>query len=863
MALTKKNILLLVFGISLLLPIFTWIISIYSHYRLSFSFSSFIQLHVSNPAIFIVDLIPVITTLIASYLYDKWETFKKEHNKIQSDINFLKGTIDKVSTFAEKIGNGDYDYEFSVTEDSDLLSKSIQNLRDKLYESNKQESVRNWMMLGKDQISNILRIHNDLDKLSYEVLATIIEYVKVTQGAFYILDEEKNVLNINASYAYNRKKYIQKEIKIGEGLVGQAAVERDIIHRTEIPDNYITITSGIIGDKKPQSLLIVPLITEDKLQGTLELASLNTFTQVEIEFLKEIGEIVARAIFNLKITSKTEKLLKESQQMTAELKENEEMLRQNAEEMSLTQEELERTNTQLEKKIQEVNQSQSRLYALLENASELILIYDERKELKYVSPSAIRLLGYTEDELMNGKFFDRVNFKGQQILEKLFEDLLSNPLETQTVNYSYLHKEGHRIYLESKGRNLLKDPAIAGLILNTSDITERKRAEKEQRMRGQMQSLSENSPDIIIRLDPRGQIFYNNPVIEQFTGIPYEQFYRKNLSEIGLHPDIITKFTDLIKRVSKSKEKIQAELTFTAVDGEKIMFANAIPEFNEEKVLETILLVLHDITEAKQNELMIKEKNQKITESINYAQRIQTCILPNNKLLQTYFKKSFIFYKPKDVVSGDFPWLYPDGDIVYVAAIDCTGHGVPGAMLSMIGYFIINQVVSQKEEFSAGQILDQMHSGVRKILRQDQADASARDGMDIALCKVNYKTNVLEYSGAHRPLYLIRDGELQEFKGTRSAIGGIPREGTEEQNFKNYVINIKEGDSIYFFSDGLPDQFGGDEGRKYSSKRIKELVVENHKEDIANIHKVFREDYKKWLGNGKQIDDVLLIGIRF
>lgn len=859
----KRKIVLAVFGISFLIPLMVWIISIYSYYRLTLSLSSIGYLHVMNPSVWVVDLIPFIITFLASKVFDKWEEVKKDYSKLNEDLYAQTDTIQKVSTFAEKIGNGEYDYYFEVKDDSDTLSKSIQNLRDKLYESNKQESVRNWMMMGKDRISNILRMHNDLNKLSYEVLVALIKYVEVVQGAFYVLDEEKNILSIHASYAYNRKKYLEKEIKIGEGLVGQAAIERDIVHRTEIPEDYVTITSGILGDKKPSSILIVPLITEEKLQGALELASFKKFSKVEIEFLKEIGEIVARAIFNLKITSKTELLLKESQQMTYELKENEETLRQNAEEMRLTQEELEKTNTQLEKKIEEVNQSQNRLYSLLENASELILIYDEDKKLKYVSPSAIRILGYSEEELMTGKFFDRVNFKGQQTLEKLFEDLLEQPNQPQTIVYSYLHKEGHKIFLESKGRNLLKDPAIAGLILNTSDVTERKRAEKEQRMRGQMQSLSENSPDIIIRMDPRGQIFYHNPVIERYTGIASENFYRKNIKDAGLNQDIINKFTDLIKKVTKTKEKVQAELNFQAVDGEKIMFVNAIPEFNEDKKLETILIVLHDITEAKQNELMIKEKNQKITESINYAQRIQTCILPNNKLLQEYFKKSFIFYKPKDVVSGDFPWMYPKGDLIYVAAIDCTGHGVPGAMLSMIGYFIINEVINQPQEFNAGEILDQMHAGVRRTLRQDQSGASARDGMDIALCKINMKTNVLEYSGAHRPLYLVREGELNEYKGTRSAIGGIPREGAEETKFQNYVIDIQKEDTIYFFSDGLPDQFGGPEDRKYSPRRIKNLIVDNHKADLSQIHRDFREDYKNWLGNGKQIDDVLLIGIRF
>ncbi len=849
----------------LLFPVIGWIISA-GNMNLPINPESIAIMHKAIPALWIIDIIPIFLFVISLLIFNIIATNKKQFEELSKDIERQKNTINEVATFAEKIGNGEYDYKFETQDQDNALSSSIIDLRDKLYENNKKESIRNWMMVGRDKISNILRLHNDLKSLSYEVLVNLIKYINVIQGAFYIYSDDKKTLNIEASYAYNRKKYLQTSIKIGEGLVGQAAIEQDIVYRTEIPDEYVSITSGILGDKKPSAILIVPLITEEKLQGAVEFASFSEFSDVEIDFLKEVGEIIARAIYNLKITSKTEKLLEESQQMTAELRENEEMLRQNAEEMKLTQEELEKTNQELESKIEEVNQSQKRLYSLLENASELILIYDENKKLKYVSPSVIRILGYDEEEMMSGKDFDRVNFKGQQTLDKLFEDLLKFPDKSQIVEYTYLHKDGAKIFLETTGRNLLKDPAINGLILNTRDITERKRAEKEQRMRGQMQSLSENSPDIIIRMDTRGQIFYHNRMIEVYTGIKSEKFSKKNINETEINQKLKDAFKNLISKVSKTEKKIQDEIEFQAHDGSlRIMNINAIPEFSEEKKLETILFVLHDITERKQIELMIQDKNRKITESINYAHRIQECILPNNKILQKTFKQSFIFYKPRDIVSGDFPWYYEKGDDYYIAAIDCTGHGVPGAMLSMIGYFIMNQILSKPENLNPGQILGELHQGVIETLRQDQEDANARDGMDMALCKINLKNKTIEFSGAHRPLYLVKNtnGELIEIKGTRSAIGGIPREGLEETTFKNHELAYEKGDTIYFFSDGLPDQFGGPNSKKYSPKRIKQHVTENFTATMPQIHKLFKNDHEKWMENEKAIDDVLMIGIRF
>jgi hypothetical protein len=176
------------------------------------------------------------------------------------------------------------------------------------------------------------------------------------------------------------------ELCIGEGLVGQAAIEKDIIHRTEIPEYYLSITSGILGEKKPDSLLIVPLFMEEKLQGAFEFASVKEFKPHEIEFVKGIAEIVARTFYNLKITEKTEMLLHESQEMTQELKENEEELRQNAEEMRLTQEELEKTNTTLEEKIQEVNQSQKRLYSFLKMPQSLLPFMIQRQKAQICKP---------------------------------------------------------------------------------------------------------------------------------------------------------------------------------------------------------------------------------------------------------------------------------------------------------------------------------------------------------------------------------------------------------------------------------------------------------------------------------------------
>lgn len=853
----QRVILAAAFG--LLFPITAWIVD-FSIKDLPFSLVGLVKIHSVNPTHWFIDIIPI---LFATY---SWFQLKRHHEKtafLEGELQQRDSDISKNALFAKKIGEGEYNAPFVATDEDDILGKSLLVMRDNLLSNQEKESELNWITKGKDEISYILRLHTNLSELSYDVLVKLIKYINIVQGALYIYNEERNTLVNLATYAYNRKKFVNQEFKVGKGLIGQCAYEKDFIYRTEIPDDYATMTSGILGDKKPKSILIIPLITNEKLQGVVEFASVDDeIPELTIQFLREVGEIIARTIFNLSVNQKTERLLQEAQQMTEELKENQEELRQNAEEMRATHDELEKSNAQLEDKIQEVENAQKRLHSLLENASEIISIYNQDLKLTYVSPSVTKILGYTPHEMMSGKDIDRLTRKGEIDLNQMFENLNLNPRVPITIQYTFMKKDGEKIFLEVTGRNLLDDSAINGIILNSQDITERKRAEKEERMRSKMQSLSENSTDIIIRLNTAGQFFYANPMVEQYLNIPAKDLINQTLSSIQLNENLANFFKDSIKQIKSTKEKLDGEITLPTQLGERIMHINAIPELNENE-LETILFVSHDITEAKRIEMEILDKNRKITESINYAQRIQTSILPNNRLIRQHLPKSFVYYHPRDVVSGDFPWFFIKDDYIYIAVVDCTGHGVPGALLSFIGYFTLNNVVDHDSAYSAGKILDLLHYGVRKTLKQDRPDAEARDGMDIALCKINIKDKELQYAGAHRPLFMLRKGELLEFKGDRKAIGGIPHPKKGEEDFTNHQIEIKAGDKIFFFSDGLPDQVGGEEKRKYGPMRVRDLIMGNQTLAMPQYAELFAKDFDDFKGNNKQVDDVLLIGIEF
>jgi PAS domain S-box-containing protein len=858
----RKYFLHLIVGFTILMVFNFWIFEL-SHEALPFTLNSILIIH-KSPSLWLIDLLPALSFII-SYLLIK--NRKEREQKFADQLEAKNKIISSHTENAIKLGRSDFSFAINPLNDSDELGDALRYLQGYLKANQRKERDLNWISEGKDLISKILRTHTILDNLANEVLKAIADYINVEQGAFYIFKEDDKTLKCIATYAYNRKKYLNKEFKLGHGLVGQCAYEMDFVYRTEIPDDYVSISSGILGDEKPKSILLIPLISEEKLQGVIEFASVQKkFPKLSIQFTLELGEIIARTIYNLMINQKTERLLQESRDMTQELRHNEKAMQENAEMMNLTQKELKDSNAQLEAKIREVQNAQGKLHWLLENSAEVISIYDENINLTYISPSVNKILGYDSTEMEKGKDFERLTRKGAEQLKMLIEESINNPETQNSIQYSFITKDGERIYLESSAKNLMSDPSINGIIINTRDITEKIRAEKEERLKSRMQSLSENSLDMIIRLSIDGQFHYVNPVVEDYIGINSEGLIGKMLSEVEFTDDLHKLFESSLLSLKTNPRKTNEEVSVPIRMGEKlserILSIDAIPEFNKSE-LETILFVGHDITEAKRIGKEIQIKNKKIEDSINYAEKIQKALLTDIKLFSDFFRKSFILYKPRDIISGDFPWFFRMGDEVFVSAVDCTGHGVPGALLSFIAFFLLKDVVHSHPDNNAGKICDLLHANFRETLKQNTDKADSRDGLDIAFCKINLKTSTLQYAGAHRQLYLLRSGEIIEYKGDRKAIGGIPLFKKTEEDFTNYQIKIQKGDKIFFFTDGMPDQLGGPYGRKYSPKRIRDLILENPGFTMNQYYELFESDFIAWNKGFRQLDDVLMIGIEF
>jgi serine phosphatase RsbU (regulator of sigma subunit) len=323
--------------------------------------------------------------------------------------------------------------------------------------------------------------------------------------------------------------------------------------------------------------------------------------------------------------------------------------------------------------------------------------------------------------------------------------------------------------------------------------------------------------------DPALFSFFSNPFLPDRQGM---------LIHILFYSVIIISFTWLLTR-------FQARL----------LLKTGITLRQKEKALEDL----------KNQRELLEIRNKSITESLVYAQRIQEALLPAENNVQEYFPDSFIFYKPRDIVSGDFYWIGEKGDTKFIVAADCTGHGVPGALMSMIGHELLEKIINSEDNDHPGRILDIMNDALADTFRGARnAGTIIRDGMDMGICAINNKKKKIEYAGAFFPLYMIRENRLIETKGDKYVLGMAP----EGSGYTNTEIELQADDMLYLFSDGYMDQFGGNENKKFMYRRFRYLLMTIHGFPLKDQKSILEENIRKWQGSNPQVDDILVIGFK-
>jgi serine phosphatase RsbU (regulator of sigma subunit) len=358
-----------------------------------------------------------------------------------------------------------------------------------------------------------------------------------------------------------------------------------------------------------------------------------------------------------------------------------------------------------------------------------------------------------------------------------------------------------------------------------------------------------------------------------------KEFFKKTslIADGALHERVAIKgkneFTALAEEFNRMVEKLETSQNELKKKNKLIESKNKVLQDQNDEIMaqrDQIKTQRDEITMQKNvlaaQKDQILEQSKDITDSIQYARRIQSAILPHDEVIKYLLPKHFILYKPRNVVSGDFYWLtHKRGEIIIVVA-DCTGHGVPGALMSMLGSTLLNDVINSIDTLKADLILNELRDHVILRLRQTGQASETKDGMDIGICLLNKDTMKLQYAGAYNPLYMIRNGKLTEIKADRMPIGISSKAG---KPFKNNEIKVKKDDTFYLFSDGIIDQFGGESGKKFMSTKFQQLLLSIQDKIMYDQREILENELNEWMGlTGKypqkydQVDDIIVMGIK-
>jgi ligand-binding sensor domain-containing protein/serine phosphatase RsbU (regulator of sigma subunit) len=373
--------------------------------------------------------------------------------------------------------------------------------------------------------------------------------------------------------------------------------------------------------------------------------------------------------------------------------------------------------------------------------------------------------------------------------------------------------------------------------------------------------VASKTDNVVLILDSEGRLEYVNESFVRLNRITFEDLKKQGetIFEISNNP----KIRELVDEAVGQRKSMKYEALNKIDNNTEVWEASTLtPIFDENGKLKKIIIIDSDVTESKRQERIIFQKNKDITDSIEYARKIQTAILPEEKLIKKHLPDSFVLYKTKDIVSGDFYWFAEKEDCCIIAAVDCTGHGVPGAFMSLIGYNILNKIVNEQGISEPGEILKHLNKGVLDALYKNQIKAESKDGMDIAICKIPYKGNQIQYAGSMRPIWIANANGVNEIKGDKIPIGTIPGIDKPDYTFVTHHITLQKDDVVYIFTDGYSDQFGGEREKKFSTTRFKEILSKNYTLPFDKQHDVLWKEHLNWKGNLEQIDDILVIGYR-
>lgn len=387
-------------------------------------------------------------------------------------------------------------------------------------------------------------------------------------------------------------------------------------------------------------------------------------------------------------------------------------------------------------------------------------------------------------------------------------------------------------------------------------------AEQMQAVINELEKVSlvaKRTSNSIAIFDKHGDIEWVNEAYISYRRMSLDNFvdrFGKNILAHNPEPEIRERVEFALDRF----EHVEYEHQVAHDDGTTFYLQRSLtPFFDGDNEPKYFIAIDTDISKLKIVKDQVTRKNHEIIDSMLYAKRIQQAMLPSVTKIQKRYPECFVYFKPKDIISGDFYWFYRRGNMNFIAVADCTGHGIPGAMLSMLGISLLNKIVREKKVHSPAQILNDLRKSLIHSLNPSDSDDIMTDGMDIALIRIDSKKRVMTFAGAMHSVLLVRNGTMETLAGERMPIGIYKSMDTP---FKEKTIDLIKNDSVYLFTDGIYDQFGGPDNNRLLSKKLKKFLLGNSLLPMKEQYVELDKFHSKWMGNCQQVDDILVIGVK-
>ena len=721
-------------------------------------------------------------------------------------------------------------------------------------------------LTGKERTLNVF-LQNALDKLLELPWLNVI-----SKGSIFLTNEEGNLVMV-AEKDLGEVAERCAIIKPGECLCGKALLEKKMQHCNHIDHNHEIRFDNMVEHGHYN----LPIIMNDEVLGVLNIYTQHEHktSEFEIDFLKTVADTIASVINRKKSQTEIKRIKEDLEEKNKHIRRyNVQLEQQGSERDSLNQmilaqkKQVEEKNKQVQKQRDEVEQYAKKLEAQsIEQEKNTQQLFAQKLEVEQRNMEVEQYSKQLEKQALEQEKLNQQLFAQKLEVEQRNIEVqeYANQLEGQSKEQEKLNQQLFAQKLEVEQRNFeveqytkqLEDQSKEQEKLNQQVFAQKLEVEQRNFEVEQYSKQIEEKAEEQEKLNQ--QLFAQKLEVEQ-RNFEVEQYTQQ--------------LEDQAKEQEKLNQKVFAQkLEVEQRNMEVQQYAEQLEEQSkEQEVLNQRLFAQSLEVDQKSFEINryakevenLKEKAEgtlkHLNDSINYSKYIQDSLLPLDSFMNENIPGDyFIYYKPKETIGGDFYYANKIGDYLILGVADCTGHGVPGALITMLGITFLNDIVDRNLVENTGGALNFLRKRIKTTFRSYGDNLQNKNGLDISLCAINLKTNVMQYSGAFNPLFIFRNDELIEYKATRNPIGYYP----VEKEFETEEIQLQKDDLIYLFSDGYPDQVGGPKNRKFSKRQFKDFLQEIHTFPITKQSVFVDKIMHKWIGNNTQVDDITLMGIKW